>query len=94
MIAVDEDRPRRAGSGKLTRYRLASFLGRYSQYVMRNHVGLHRHFAFINLRVGGRDHIVDLRGPKDRGITLEAPRRSLVDSVEWGIFDDLLIGTS
>ena len=65
-----------------------------------------RHFRFINARVGGRDHFVDLEGPleyapleyaplkdtKERGITFEAPRHSLMTAVRCEIFDDLLIG--
>jgi len=53
---------------------------------------LRQKFQFINLRVGGRDHFVDLGGPKDRGITFEAPRHSLMTAIQYEIFDDLLIG--
>lgn len=53
---------------------------------------LHRKFGFINLRVGKEDHCIKLRGPKDRGITFEAPRGSLMTAIEYNIFDDLLIG--
>jgi hypothetical protein len=49
-------------------------------------------FQFINFRVGGRDHVVDLQGPKGCGITFEAPRGSLMQAVRNEIFDDLLIG--
>jgi hypothetical protein len=49
-------------------------------------------FAFINFRVGGRDNVIDLAGPKGVGITFEAPRGSLMDAVRMEIFDDLLIG--
>ena len=49
-------------------------------------------FQFINFRVGGRDNVVDLAGPKGRGITFEAPRGSLMVAVRNEIFDDLLIG--
>lgn len=48
---------------------------------------------FVNFRVGGRDHVVQLN--KDvykRGVTFEAPRRSLMSAVGYEIFDDLLIG--
>jgi hypothetical protein len=48
-------------------------------------------FQFINLRVGGRDHFVDLGGQRGRGITFEAPRHSLITAVRYEIFDDLLI---
>jgi hypothetical protein len=49
-------------------------------------------FQFLNFRVGGRDHFVDLGGPRGRGITFEAPRHSLLTAVRYEIFDDLLIG--
>jgi len=49
-------------------------------------------FQFLNFRVGGRDHFVDLGGPRGRGITFEAPRSSLMTAVRYEIFDDLLIG--
>lgn len=49
-------------------------------------------FAFLNFRVGGKDNVVDLDGHKDRGITFEVPRGSLMHAVRNEIFDDLLIG--
>ena len=49
--------------------------------------------AFINVRVGGEDHVIDINPKvKDRGITFEAPRQSLMQCIDWEIFDDLLIG--
>lgn len=53
---------------------------------------LREKFQFVNVRVGGRDHCVDLGGPKGRGITFEAPRHSLMTAIQYEIFDDLLIG--
>lgn len=53
---------------------------------------LREKFQFINVRVGGRDHFLDLGGPKGRGITFEAPRHSLMTAIRYEIFDDLLIG--
>ena len=47
---------------------------------------------FIRFRVGGRDHTIDLAGRKDKGITFEVPRHSLMTAIEYEIFDDLLIG--
>lgn len=49
-------------------------------------------FEFVNLRVGGRDNVIGLGGPRGRGITFEAPRTSLMKAVRHEIFDDLLIG--
>jgi hypothetical protein len=50
-------------------------------------------FDFVTFRVGGEETRIELsRRRFRRGITFEAPRRSLVSAVEWDIFDDLLIG--
>jgi hypothetical protein len=48
---------------------------------------------FVNVRVGGQDHVIDLEpGGFGRGLTFEVPRQSLMTSVRYGLFDDLLIG--
>jgi hypothetical protein len=48
---------------------------------------------FINLRVGGKDNIIELSKKKfNRGITFEAPRHSLMLAINYEIFDDMLIG--
>lgn len=48
---------------------------------------------YVNLRVGGRDHVIALsRRNFNRGVTFEAPRHSLVTALQHKIFDDLLIG--
>jgi hypothetical protein len=48
---------------------------------------------YVNLRVGGRDHVIPLAKRKfNRGVTFEAPRHSLVTALQYEIFDDLLIG--
>lgn len=54
---------------------------------------LEDHFDFVTFRVGGKEHPVSL-GRKNfkRGITFEAPRNSLMISIENEIFDDMLIG--
>lgn len=36
--------------------------------------------------------MIDMDGPKECGITFEAPRGSLMISIEYNIFDDLMIG--
>ncbi len=51
-----------------------------------------RHVDFINLRVGGRDHRLELGRANNRGLTFEAPRGSLMAAIEGEFFDDLLIG--
>lgn len=48
---------------------------------------------FINLRVGGKDNIIELgRRNFNKGITFEAPRNSLMTAIQYEIFDDMLIG--
>jgi len=47
--------------------------------------------SFINFRVGGRDNCIRLHGEKNKGITFEVPRSSLMKSIKYEIFDDLLI---
>lgn len=47
---------------------------------------------FITLRVGGKDHTIDLGRGHGRGLTFEAPRGSLMAAIRAQVFDDLLIG--
>jgi len=48
---------------------------------------------FIRVRIGGVEHVVELNsGRFGRGLTFEAPRHSFMTSIDYGIFDDLLIG--
>jgi hypothetical protein len=50
-------------------------------------------FGFIEVKLGGKSHIVDLNPAlRDRGITFEAPRNSFMTCIQYEIFDDLLIG--
>jgi L-ascorbate metabolism protein UlaG (beta-lactamase superfamily) len=54
---------------------------------------LHDTLDFVNLRVGGADNRIEFKHSGfRRGITFEAPRHSLVESIRWKVFDDLLIG--
>lgn len=54
---------------------------------------LEEFFDFIAVRVGGKEHVVELaRSRFKRGLTFEAPRNSLMTAIENEIFDDLLIG--
>jgi hypothetical protein len=49
--------------------------------------------GYVNLRVGGKDHVISItKGNDQRGVTFEAPRHSLVSALQYEIFDDLLIG--
>jgi hypothetical protein len=50
-------------------------------------------FGFIEVKLGGKSHTVDLNPAKShRGITFEAPRASFMTCIENELFDDLLIG--
>jgi len=53
---------------------------------------LHSCIGYVNLRVGGKDHTVDINREHDRGITFHTPRQSLMQAVQWRAFDDILIG--
>lgn len=66
------------------RRKLSEYLGRFER--------LRESLRFINFRVGGKDFTVDIDPSNEWGITLETPRGSLMQSVEWQIFDDLFIG--
>lgn len=48
--------------------------------------------GFINFIVGRKDFNLKMNGPKEKGITFELPRNSLVEACKYSIFDDLLIG--
>lgn len=50
-------------------------------------------FGFVEVRFGGRSHVIDLNpGLRSRGISFEAPRNSFMTCIRHEIFDDLLIG--
>lgn len=51
-----------------------------------------KHFDFVTFKVGGKEHSIKMDGRRGRGITFEVPRGSLVSSIDYRIFDDLLIG--
>src|SRR5439155_765217 len=54
---------------------------------------LRRNGDFLRFIVGGAETLVELRSRElRRGLTFEAPRSSLMTSVKYEIFDDLLIG--
>jgi len=48
--------------------------------------------GYINFRVGGKDHVIDVNREHQRGVTFHTPRQSLMKAVEWHAFDDILIG--
>lgn len=48
---------------------------------------------FIRLVVGGKETVIPIAKRRFRtGISFEAPRNSLMKSIEWEVFDDMLIG--
>jgi hypothetical protein len=54
---------------------------------------LRQTMAFIRFRVGGREALIELRTRGfDKGLTFEVPRGSLLTTLQYEIFDDLLIG--
>lgn len=65
--------------------------GKISEY-FRNKKMLCKNWEFLRFHVGGRTLTIDLGGPAGRGITFEVPRNSLMQAIEYEIFDDLLIG--
>ncbi len=53
---------------------------------------IRKRLAFINFNVGGKTHTTALNKRSNKGITFTVPRTSLMKSVQFEIFDDLLIG--
>jgi hypothetical protein len=65
---------------------------------MRKFELVRRYLDFVIFTVGGESRQIDLNplngrsSDKRRGIEFIVPRRSLMETVTWGYFDDLLIG--
>jgi hypothetical protein len=53
---------------------------------------LSKRLSFINFRVGKKDFTIKLSDSSKKGITFEVPRNSLMQTINFEIFDDLLIG--
>jgi hypothetical protein len=53
---------------------------------------LNEKIGFLNFRVGNKDYNLKFNGHKEKGISFELPRCSLVTACKYNIFDDLLIG--
>jgi len=47
---------------------------------------------FISFIVGGKEFNLKFNGPKNVGISFEAPKKSLLTACKYRVFDDLLIG--
>lgn len=55
--------------------------------------GLKDYWDFINVRIGGEEHTIELADKKfNVGITFEAPKQSFMFSVNNNIFEDMFIG--
>lgn len=66
--------------------------GQVKQY-LRSIEHLGTFLDFINVRVGGKDNVVEFAKRKiDRGLIFDVPRQSLMTAVRYSVFDDLLIG--
>ena len=48
--------------------------------------------GFINFNVGNKDNFITINKNKKTGITFKVPRNSLMQAIDFEIFDDLLIG--
>jgi hypothetical protein len=59
---------------------------------------IRRHIDFIEVEVAGESRRFELVSPprrradRQRGLCFQVPKKSLLEVVEWGYFDDLLIG--
>ncbi len=49
-------------------------------------------YKYLCFKVGGKENYIDLNPHSPRGIVFETPRNSLMSSIHFEIFDDLLIG--
>lgn len=55
--------------------------------------GLKDYWDYINVRIGGEDHIIELKKSNFKiGVSFEAPKNSFMFSVHNNIFEDMLIG--
>jgi len=55
------------------------------------HLG--KHFDHLTFRVGGKNHVIDFGSSAGgMGIQFEVPRGSLMQAIEYRVFDDLMIG--
>ena len=61
---------------------------------MRNEL-LKRQIGFIQFTVGEKEYSIDINKRKrNKGILFEVPKYSLMQTIKWNIFDDLLNNTS
>lgn len=62
-----------------------------NQYFQRKQK-LNDFLGFLNFKIGKKDNFITLNKNKKTGITFEVPRNSLMQAIDFQIFDDLLIG--
>ncbi len=65
---------------------------RLLDHYWRRKEALREKLGFVTFVVGGKSHTVDLGDRKDRGITFQLPRNSLMTAVSHRVFDDLILG--
>lgn len=53
---------------------------------------LHKSVRYIRFVVGKKERIIDFKNNLNTGVTFEVPRNSLMKTISYNIFDDLLIG--
>ena len=53
---------------------------------------LNSSIGFINFVVGKKELNLKFEGPKNKGMSFELPRNSLINACKYNVFDDLLIG--
>ena len=56
-----------------------------------NFLSLKNKLEFISFKVGGKEFNIKFHGPKNTGISFEAPKKSLLTSCKYRVFDDLLL---
>ena len=57
-----------------------------------NFLSFKEKIGFISFIVGGKELNIKFNGNKDKGISFEVPRKSLLTACKYKVFDDLLIG--
>lgn len=60
-------------------------------YFMKKRI-LFNKIGFLRFVVGNKEYVIDFNKDKQKGISFEAPRNSLITATKFEIFDDLLIG--
>ena len=54
-------------------------------------LSFHKKVGFISFIVGGKEFNLKFNGPKEKGISFELPKNSLLNACKYKVFDDLLV---